>query len=118
MFHAAHGQPPFTSLVLPLENLHDAAALKRDAELRLPGCLDWREGLGAVSAIGAGINASLGYLQRALDCLSAAGTRVRGVSTSSFRISLLVDEGAVKDTVARLHRELIGNASAQSARTE
>jgi aspartate kinase len=111
MFHAAHGRAPFTSLVLPLENLHDAAALRRDAEARLPGCLDWREGLGAVSAIGAGINAALDYLQRALGCLEAAGTSVLGVSTSSFRISLLVEQAAVKDTVQRLHRELIGNAA-------
>jgi aspartate kinase len=108
LFHAAGDSTPLTSLVLPLENVHDAAALRREAASRLGDALVWREGLGAVSAIGAGINAGLDNLRRALRCLAAGGTRVLGVSTSSFRISLLVDEGAVKDAVQKLHRELIG----------
>jgi aspartate kinase len=108
LFHASGESAPLTSLVLSLENLHDAAALRREAASKLGDALVWREGLGAVSAIGAGINASLDYLQRTLRCLAQGGTRVFGVSTSSFRISLLVEEGAVKGAVQRLHRELIG----------
>jgi aspartate kinase len=115
-FHATGAAKPLTSLVLPLENVHDSAALRRQAEARLGSCLEWREGLGAVSAIGAGINTSLEYVRRALRCLAAGGTRVLGVSTSSFRISLLVEEGAVKDAVQKLHSELIGEAPSDRSR--
>jgi len=113
LFHATGDGAPLTSLVLPLENVHDAAALRREAGSRLGRSLAWREELGAVSAIGAGINASLAYVQRALRCLADSGTRVLGVSTSSFRISLIVEQAAVNDTVRRLHRELIRNEAGE-----
>jgi aspartate kinase len=115
MFHATGAANPITALVLPLENVHDATALRREAEASLGSRLEWREGLGAVSAIGAGINTSLEYVRRAQRCLADAGTRVLGVSTSSFRISLLVEEAAVKDAVQRLHRELIGETPSRPA---
>jgi aspartate kinase len=106
--------PPFTSLVLSLENLPDAPALRRRAAERLGPALLWREGLGAVSAIGAGINASVDYLRRALACLAAAGIGNLGVSTSSFRISLLVEQAAVRDASRILHGELIGESPSRT----
>jgi aspartokinase len=65
------------------------------------------EGLGAVAAIGAGINASSRNLRRTLTVLAEEGIEVAAISTSSFRISLLTPEARVKDAVRRLHRELI-----------
>jgi hypothetical protein len=66
-----------------------------------------RDGLGAVSAIGAGINASFQNLRRAFDVLSKQGATVLGVSTSSFRISLLVEEGKCPRPSVACTRELV-----------
>jgi aspartate kinase len=112
LFHNAPGAAGLTSLVIPLENVHDMAALRADVNARFADAVAWQDGLGAVSAIGAGINASFANLERALRCLEGAGTRVRGVSTSSFRISLLVDEAQVGDCARRLHAELVAPAAA------
>jgi aspartate kinase len=98
---------PWSTVVIPLENVHDVGALRDEARRRFGDAFVWREGLGAVSAIGAGINATFGNLGRALGALSAAGIAVRGVGTSSFRISLLVDEPAVQDAVRALHAALV-----------
>jgi aspartate kinase len=38
LFHASGESAPLTSLVLSLENLHDAAALRREAASKLGGC--------------------------------------------------------------------------------
>ena len=95
------------SLVLSTENLHDFPALRRDVEGAFAGRVQLRDGLGAVSAIGAGINASFHNLRRAFDVLTRQGATVLGVSTSSFRISLLVEEAKVPEAVRGLHAELV-----------
>jgi aspartate kinase len=95
------------SLVLSLENLHDFPRLRRDLATRFAGRVTLREGVGAVSAIGAGINARFANLRRTLDVLAAMGAAVLGASTSSFRISVLVEEKAVPDAVRHLHLALV-----------
>ena len=95
------------SVVLSLENLHDFPALRRDLEQAFGDRVQLRDHLGAVSAIGAGINATFGNLRRAAAVLVGQGTPVLGVSTSSFRISLLVEEGKVPEAVRGLHAELV-----------
>jgi aspartate kinase len=95
------------SLVLSLENLHDFPRLRRDLATRFAGRVTLREGVGAVSAIGAGINARFANLRRTLDVLSSMGAAVLGASTSSFRISVLVEEKAVPDAVRHLHLALV-----------
>jgi aspartate kinase len=102
------------SLVLSLENLHDFPALRDALRQRLGGAVTLREGVGAVSAIGAGINAGFANLRRALDVLKAIGAPVLGLSTSSFRISFLLEDGAVKDAVRGLHAALISDEDTRS----
>ena len=95
------------SLVLPLENLHDFPRLRRDLAARFAARATLREGVGAVSAIGAGINARFENLRRTLETLSSMGATVLGASTSSFRISVLLAENDVPEAVRRLHRALV-----------
>jgi aspartate kinase len=101
--------PLGASLVLSLENLHDFAALRAEIQAGGPR-VSVLEGVGAVSAIGAGINASFRNLREAVRLVSEAGTSVLGVATSSFRISLLLEEAKVEDAVVRLHRGMVGDA--------
>jgi aspartate kinase len=105
LFHAGAAGRGAASLVLSLENLHDWPELRRG--LASEPRLAVREGVGAVSAIGAGINASFGNLRRA--CARAAAERLTllGVSTSGFRISLLLPEAELVAAVRALHQELV-----------
>ena len=96
-----------TSLVLSLENLHDFPALKRDLAARFGARLRVREDVGAVSAIGAGINATFANVRAVLEELETQGVPALALSTSSFRISVLVEERHVAETVRRLHARLI-----------
>jgi aspartate kinase len=98
--------PLGASLVLSLENLHDYGALRRDLDSSLPD-VSVLEGVGAVSAIGAGINASFHNVREAVRLVRETGASVLGLATSSFRISLLLQEARVPDAVRRLHR-LVG----------
>jgi aspartate kinase len=95
------------SLVLSLENVPDWPRLRGELVERCGERLSLREGLGAVSAIGTGINASYGHLRAALDTLAGRGLSVTGVATSSFRISLLLDSPHVDEAVRALHAALV-----------
>jgi aspartate kinase len=98
--------PRGASLVLSLENLHDFPALRRDLAQHFPGATV-REGLGAVSAIGAGINARFASVRECLRLLARDGTPVLGLTTSRFRVSLLLEAAAVDGAARLLHRELV-----------
>jgi aspartate kinase len=98
--------PLGSSLVLSLENLHDFEALRADLRARLPG-VSVLDGVGAVSAIGAGINASFHNVREAVRLLDGLGTPILGIATSSFRISLLLAEAAIPDAVRRLHYGMV-----------
>jgi aspartokinase len=64
-----------------------------------------------VSAIGSGINARLGNLRKVLESAAALGAEVLGVSTSSFRISVLVEEPHLPELTRRLHQALVEGAA-------
>jgi aspartate kinase len=93
------------SLVLGLENLHDFPAARRGLESRFGSQLRLREGLGAVSAVGTGIGRSSRHLARALRALGGLG--ICGVTTSSFRISVLLPSEQTDEAARRLHAELV-----------
>jgi aspartate kinase len=100
------GSAGHTSLVLSRPDLHDYPAL--EAELaREEGRVRLRAGVGAVSAIGAGINATFRNVREALAVLTGLGAPVLGLSTSSFRISLLLEESHVPEAMRQLHRRLV-----------
>ena len=61
------------------------------------------DSLGAVSAIGTGINASYRNLLAGSTCLREAGIAVRGLATSSFRITWLVNRTRLDEAVRCLH---------------
>jgi aspartate kinase len=95
------------SFVLSLENLHDFPVLREEVRAAFGERVHVREGMGAVSAIGAGINADFKNLRRALGILARTGVPVYGLSTSSFRISVLMEEARVPESVRALHEELV-----------
>ena len=95
------------TLVLSQENLHEEARV-RDAINRAFGeRVRIQDGLGALSVVGAGINASFDNVRRGSAALLANGMAVRGIATSSFRITWTIDRARLDDGVRLLHRTFI-----------
>ena len=93
------------TLVLSRENLHDYERLRSHLAQRFPGSVRLVEGVGAVSAIGAGINSD--YKNVLAGSAALATTGLLGISTSSFRITWLVPQAAVDDAVRILHKTFL-----------
>jgi aspartate kinase len=101
---AAFGSPgDGLALVISRENLHDEGRLR--AELARVFHDDARliDSVGAVSVVGAGINATYANVRRGTSFLADAGIDQRGISTSSFRITWLIPRTRVDDAVRCLH---------------
>ena len=62
---------------------------------------------GAVSLVGHGMLEDKHVVVDALALLKDAGVAVRGLSTSSFRVTLLVDPAHVEDAARRLHARFV-----------
>jgi aspartate kinase len=95
------------ALVVPRLNLHDEAKVRRALEDRFGADLRIVDALGTVSAIGAGVNLSFGNLRRGAEALRNAGIVLSGASTSSLRITWLVDRAQLDDAVRILHRTFL-----------
>ena len=92
-----------TTLVISRENLHDQEKVRAALETRFGDRVIFTDGLGAVSAIGAGINASYANIRAGIGALGEAGITPRGLSTSSFRITWMVPDDEVATAVRALH---------------
>ncbi len=92
-----------TTLVISRENLHDQEKVLSALTTQFGNRISFADGLGAVSAIGAGINASYVNVRTGLAALREAGIEPRGMSTSSFRITWMVPADDVAASVRALH---------------
>jgi aspartate kinase len=95
------------TLVLSRENLHEEARVREAVSGAFGERVRIQDGLGALSVVGAGINASFDNVRRGSAALSADGTAVHGIATSSFRITWTVDRVRLDDGVRLLHRTFI-----------
>jgi aspartate kinase len=94
------------SLVISKENLHQSSKLQAHLRQQNPDAL-WNDAIGAVSIIGAGINASHDKVRRGSQALEQTRIRYCGLATSSFRVTWLVDREKVEEAVRLLHRLFI-----------
>src|SRR5689334_3456267 len=92
-----------TTVVISRDNLHDEGQLKEALRTRLGGRAHLVDGLAALSAIGAGINATYDNVLTGSATLAAIGIAPAGIATSSFRITWLVPDDRIKDAVRALH---------------
>ena len=95
------------TLVISRENLHDEIGVQRAFTTRFGNRARFAGGLGAVSAIGAGINATYANVRAGLTVLRDADAECRGISTSSFRITWMVPGDHVERAVRALHARFI-----------
>ena len=101
---------PRTTLVISRENLHEQARMQSAFTSAFGDGVRFVDGLGAVSVIGAGINASYANVRAGLAALSGAGIEAAGTSTSSFRITWMVPDDAVPAAVRSLHARFLESA--------
>lgn len=97
-------------LLVSLENAHLLRQAMEDLRAAFGARVRLDEGLGSVSCVGAGCNATHAQLVRALETLENRGIGVAGVFTTSHRIGLLVQKAQVADAVRALHAALVGEA--------
>ncbi len=95
------------TLVISCENLHNEDHFRKALAQKFGSKVALLGGLGAVSAIGTGINATHLNVLRGSACLADEGIDVQGLATSSFRVSWLVPEARAPDAVRALHRLFI-----------
>jgi aspartate kinase len=96
-----------TTVVISRENLHDEGQVRKALDTQLGGKAQLVDGLAAVSAIGAGINATYDNVRAGSAMLSSIGIAAAGTATSSFRITWMVPDARVKDAVRTLHERFI-----------
>ena len=102
---------PHVTVVVSRENLHDEPRVQAALVSRFGAKVRFVDGLGAVSVIGAGINATYANLRAGLVALDEANIQPRGSSTSSFRITWMVPNEGVPIAVRALHRRFIESAA-------
>jgi aspartate kinase len=95
------------TLVISRENLHEEARVRDALAARFGNAVRIDDRRGALSVVGAGINASFENVRRGSEALTAAGITPAGVSTSSFRITWTIDRTKLDDAVRLLHRTFI-----------
>ena len=98
--HEGAGQ---LTLIVSRENLHDEPRVRSALADRFGAAVTIADDLGAVSVIGAGINASFDNLRRGSAALEAAGIALNGMATSSFRITWMIPRTRLEDAVRALH---------------
>ena len=98
------------TLVVSRENLHAEAQVREALTARFGGAVRIADTLGAISIVGAGINASFDNVRRGSAALTASGAAIEGIATSSFRITWMIDRARLDDAVRLLHRTFIERA--------
>jgi aspartate kinase len=93
------------TLVISRENFHEEARVRAEIAARFGDRVTLVGDLGAVSVVGAGINASFDNVRRGSQTLVSANAVPRGIATSSFRITWMVDRDRIDDAVRALHAE-------------
>jgi aspartate kinase len=96
-----------TTVVISRENLHDEERLREALATRLGTQARLIDGLGAVSVVGAGINATYENVRAGMATLAGLGIAPAGVATSSFRITWMVPRDRTTDVVRALHARFI-----------
>ena len=102
--HLADGR---LTLVVSRENLHEEGRLRESIGARFGVRLHLVDDVGALSVVGAGINASFENVRRGSRALGAAGIHPRDIATSSFRITWTVARSRLEDAVRLLHHTFI-----------
>ena len=96
-----------TSLVVSRENLHDEPRLRERLTAAFDDRVHLRDGLGAVSVVGAGINTTYTNVRAGTAALATVAITPAALATSSFRITWMVERARLDDAVRLLHGRFV-----------
>ncbi len=99
------------TVVVSRENLHNEDRLRRELSAAFGERARLADGLGALSIVGAGINATYANVRRGFRCLQQHRIAAQGLSTSSFRTTWLLERSRLDEAARLLHAEFIENAA-------
>ena len=94
-------------MVISRENLHDESRLRAALDAQFRGRATLIDGLAAVSAVGAGINASYANVRAGSAMLEENGITPAMIATSSFRITWMIPREKTTEAVQALHHRFI-----------
>ena len=97
-------------LVISRENLHDEPRFRAALESRFGDRARLIDGLAAVSAVGAGINATYANVRAGSALLVEKGIAPEMIATSSFRITWMLPRDRTQEAVQALHHRFIESA--------
>ncbi len=94
-------------MVISRENLHDEPRFRAALDSTFAGCATLVDGLAAVSAVGAGINATYANVRAGSAMLEEKRIAPAMISTSSFRITWMIPRDRTNEAVRALHHRFI-----------
>ncbi|HEU4891018.1 MAG TPA: aspartate kinase [Vicinamibacterales bacterium] len=97
------GSADGTTLVISRENLHNEDRLRRALTGAFGADARLIDGLGALSIVGTGINATYQNVTRGVASLQENGIQSFGLATSSFRATWLIERSQLDRAVRLLH---------------
>jgi aspartate kinase len=100
------------SIIVSKENLHQESKLRK-ALSAIGSPVSWNDSIGAVSIVGAGINASHHKILRGSSALEAIDVPVFAIATSSFRITWIIDRLRTEEATRLLHQVFIETEQAE-----
>jgi aspartate kinase len=106
-----NGQQSNASFVVSAQNIFGWEQIKAALVEKIGARIDFDADLAALSLIGEGLNRNNQTLLEALDLLARNGIRVLGITTTSFRISLLVPRNQIQKSVQLCHTRWVANNS-------
>jgi aspartate kinase len=101
-----HQRDSRVSIVLSRENLHEEGKMREAIARTFGGAVSIADDPAAVTAVGAGIMGSFDNLRLGSRALRDAGIPYRAITTSSLRITWLIDRPRVDEAVRALHATL------------
>ena len=108
---AATDDQATASFVVSTQNIYGWEQIKAALLEKLGADMDVDTGLAALSLIGEGLNRNNLTLMEALDLLEGGGIPVFGVTTTSFRISLLIPRSRIDESVQLCHSHWVADST-------
>ncbi|MEN8243784.1 MAG: aspartate kinase [Thermodesulfobacteriota bacterium] len=105
----AKGKQSSASFIISTKNVYGWEQLKSELRKNLDKQINFDEDLAALSLIGEGLNRDNLTLLKTIDLLADNQVPVLGISTTSFRISLLVPADQIERSVVLCHTRWVVN---------
>jgi aspartate kinase len=106
-YYSGIGSIQNVSFIISWSNIYGWENIKGQLSFDYGNKITFEENLSALSLIGEGLTSDVEILHETLSHLENNSIKVYGISTTSFRISLIVERNNIKDAVKLCHKKWI-----------